>query len=165
MNQDLRKNPVAVMADRSLIVNAFRKAALWFYRSISSGFFGTLFTSFGKEEELFRRSLRFVTRRARDLANQSPPPCGRRFEDSLLLGILNAGAQHILGCSTERYTFSLIFGIYAMLMYTYRTMPLAFGSIYRFCPRNDSFALGAHVFSKKSLAECISRAAGLQDIC
>ena len=158
------------MADRSH-VNAFRKAALWFYRSISSGFFGTLFTSFGKEEELFRRSLSgFVTRRVRGketFYNKVRRRVAGSFEDSLLLGILNAGAQHILGCSLRVYgTFSLIFGIYAMLMYTIQDYALGIRvDFYRFLSGGMIVLLSVPMFfSKKSLAECM-QAAGLQDIC
>lgn len=162
MNSEQRKNPVSAMADRSLIVNAFRGAALWFYRSLSGGFFGTLLTSFSREEELFRRSLSgFGMRRVRGretFYKKVRRKVAGSFEESLLLGGLGAGAEHILGCSLRVYgAFCMIFGIYAMLMYTVQVyalhMRVDFG---RFLTGGMIVLLSVPMLaSKKSLAECI----------
>jgi O-antigen ligase len=162
LNSDSRKNPAGTIADRSLFVNAFRKAALWLYRSIGGGFFGTLLTSYSKEEELFTRSLSgFGTRRVRGRETFYKKVRRRvagSFEDSLLLSGLGTGSDYMLGCSLRVYgAFSIIFGIYAMLMYIIQFyalhMQVDFG---RFVAGAMIVALSVPMLaSKKTLAECI----------
>ncbi|HOA84590.1 MAG TPA: O-antigen ligase family protein [Bacillota bacterium] len=162
MKSDSRKNRVATIADRSLLVNAFRKAALWLYRSIGGGFFGTILTSYNKEEELFTRSLSgFGTRRVRGRETFYKKVRRRvagSFENSLLLAGLGAGSDYMLGCSLRVYgAFSIIFGIYAMLIYTIQVyalrMQVDFG---RFMAGAIIVVLSVPMLaSKKTLAECI----------
>ncbi len=124
-----RREGFSAMYNRSLFVNIFRSVAGWLYKSIREGFFGTIFTSYNREEALFERGLLgFSARRKRGkntFFKRIRRRAARGFENSLILKWFGAAADYLLGCGLRMYgAFFVIFGIYTMLMYTIRVFAM-----------------------------------------
>ncbi len=162
-NEPKLKDKIAAKFHGSVLINAFRVAAAWLYTSIAESFIGTLFTSYSREEALWHRSLMgFGTRHKRGrntIYKKIRRKVARGFENSMILDRAGAVADYMLGCSLRMYgSFSLIFGIYTMLMFIIKVFGIGLE-----CDFNQMIIGGVLVIlsvpvlsSKKNLAESIA---------
>lgn len=126
MRQKLR-----VWIQTSLILSLLDRASAAIYRMFREGFFGYLFTAYGRENRAFGQGvigsrLRGSTTKRDGLLARTHLAVSRSFENSMILRALSRFCNYLLGCSLRVYgLFFTSFGLYVVLIYLIKRFALS----------------------------------------
>ena len=142
--------------EKSFFMNLIYRVTTWFYALVVNGFFGSLFTAYSAEEQLFERSSTYQKLKRiglfQKLRNSLKRTVSKAFEDSKIITLVTRWLSYLMKRKLKEYgaLFSVM-GAVGLLVYT-----LEGGSFYVFF-RESSYIISCVGFMAVGLAFVASK--------